>query len=443
MGIFQTAVRNMSYVHSEIESLFKLMGLKFLSASRHKIYQAIIGKGIMDLTKGVLEQNILCAKEFEKSEAGYHQEPIERELGWSEQQISKMTTKDANAVLSTLGFPLSGTIAEKKRNVTLLNQTAHENKRQCMELYGHTNFVRQSAAADCSWLTRTFGKNAKSNCGQVTLMHQGTGLPIAHATRIITCATCQKAKTKGTQIPDHDCQVNHAGKSIKSMEPEMICELTLFLRQKHNLVTAQMCMDGDATPINHLQLKLLHDPAFRWLGEKAIVCMKSDDNHRNKTTKNHIYTTNTELTEVVGKKKVPPLDVKRDAPHLARITNLIRIQHISWQFVSSDKRQESFCETMNNIAAHYFNDDPGVHASCERICPKNCCVVKARQHNSLVAVMDVFKGMRSWRENFSPLQDCMKQQFLFRIANVLKGFLFFFGATSHPRSAGVVESGGV
>jgi len=29
MGIFQTAVRNMSYVHSEIQSLFKLMGLKF------------------------------------------------------------------------------------------------------------------------------------------------------------------------------------------------------------------------------------------------------------------------------------------------------------------------------------------------------------------------------------------------------------------------------
>ena len=140
-------------------------------------------------------------------------------------------------------------------------------------------------------------------------MDRGTGLPIDDAIRIITCATCQKAISKGTQIPDHDCQVNHAGKSIKSMEPEMICELTLFLRQKHNLVTAQMCMDGDATPINHLQLKLLHDPAFRWLGEKAIVCMKSDDHHCNKTTKNHIYTTNTELTEVVGKKKVPPLDV--------------------------------------------------------------------------------------------------------------------------------------
>ena len=139
-----------------------------------------------------------------------------------------MTTKDANAVLSTLGFPLSGTIAEKKRNVTLLNQTAHENKRQCMELYGHTNFMRQSAAADCSWLTRTFVKNAKSNCGQVTLMHQAAHCP-CHPDYSLFYATCQKAKTKGTQIPDHDCQVNHAGKSIKSMEPEMICELTLFL----------------------------------------------------------------------------------------------------------------------------------------------------------------------------------------------------------------------
>ena len=142
------------------------MGLKFRSARRHDIYQANIGKDIMDLTEGVLEQKIQCAKEFENSESGYHQEPIERELGWSEQQISKITTKDANAVLSMLGFPFSGTIAEKKRNITLLNQTAFKQK-TVHRIVWHTNLVRQSAAADCSWLTRTFGKNMKNNCGQV------------------------------------------------------------------------------------------------------------------------------------------------------------------------------------------------------------------------------------------------------------------------------------
>ena len=76
----------------------------------------------------------------------------------------------------------------------------------------------------------------------------------------------------------------------------MICELTAKLRDC-GLVLAQLSFDGDATPINHLQNKLVNDPAFCLMGEKQIVVMKSDDNQHNKSTKNAIYKINAELTE--------------------------------------------------------------------------------------------------------------------------------------------------
>ena len=71
------------------------------------------------------------------------------------------------------------------------------------------------------------------------------------------------------------------------------------------------------------------------MGKKQIVAMKSDDNHRNKTTKNAIHKFNTELIETIGNRKHPPLDVNKDAAHLGRISNLVRIQHISWYFPST------------------------------------------------------------------------------------------------------------
>ena len=129
--------------------------------------------------------------------------------------------------------------------------------------------------------------------------------------------------------------------------------------------------------------------------------MKSDDNHRNKTTKNAIYKINTELTEVVNKKKHPPLDVKTDAPHLGRITNLVRIQHISWYFETQQERQDSFCKTMANIAEHYFNTDKGVHGSCEELCPKYCCVVKARRRNAILLVLKKMRSVAQWSELLS------------------------------------------
>ena len=132
---------------------------------------------------------------------------------------------------------------------------------------------------------------------------------------------------------------------------EMICELTASLRDQ-GLVIAQLAWDCDATPIHHLQNKLVFDPAFRFMGEKQIVAMKSDDNHRNKTTKNAIHKFNTELIETIGNRKHPPLDVNKDAAHLGRIWNLVRIQHISRYCPSPQERQTSFanrCRTYQRI----------------------------------------------------------------------------------------------
>ena len=251
MKTFQVAIRNIGFVYSEVECLFQLMGLKFLTRAKQKMYEGLVGEKIFLLQEEVLSDNLKKAVQFEKSKDGYFQTPIERSLGWSNEQISKMQVKQCNAVLTSLGFPSNGNLPILRRKVALLNLTAYENKKQCEEMYGHTNFVRGCVAADCSWLTRTFGNNAKSNCGQVTIIHQGTGLPIAHTVRVITCATCEKATKKGEQPADHECKVNHAGKSIKSMEPEMICELTNELKNK-GYVSSQLAADGDAAPINHL-----------------------------------------------------------------------------------------------------------------------------------------------------------------------------------------------
>ena len=386
-----------------------------------------MGEKNSEVLKQVLEENLENAITFEKSESGYHQNPIDRDLGWTDSQVEKFKVKECDAVLTSLGFPCNGLLLEKQTKLKLLNRTAHENKRQCEAMYGHSDFTRGSGAADCSWLTRTFGKNAKSNCGQVTVIHQGTGLPLAHTTRVITCSTCERAKTKGTEPVEHECRVNHEGKSIKSMEPEMICELTASLRDRR-LVIAQLALDGDATPINHLQNKLVFDPAFRFMGEKQIVAMKSDDNHRNKTTKNAIHKFNTELIETIGNRKHPPLDVNKDAAHLGRISNLVRIQHISWYFPSPQERQTSFCKSMQNISAHYFNDDPGVHATCELLCPKNCCVVKARRSNAVFEVIHLLTRSRMWWHKIAP-SNCgtksTQKAFLGKIAIAIYKFAFF------------------
>ena len=67
-------------------------------------------------------------------------------------------------------------------------------------------------------------------------------------------------------------------------------------------------------------------------------------------------------------------DVKTDAPHLGRITHLVRIQPTSWFFETQQERQDSGSKTMANIAEHYFNTGKGVHGSCEELCPKNTAV---------------------------------------------------------------------
>ena len=192
--------------------------------------------------------------------------------------------------------------------------------------------------------------------------------------------------------------------------------------------SSQLSFDGDATPINHLQNKLVNDPAFRLMGEKQIVAMKSDDNHRNKSTKNAIHKINTELTEKAGNRKHPPLDVNKDAAHLSRISNLVRIQHISWYFPSPMDRQKSFCKSMQNIAAHYFNDDPGVHATCEALCPKYCCVVKARRSNAVFEVMEFIKHSKTWWQFISPSHcktKAKKKVFLGKIATLIYQYAFF------------------
>ena len=61
-----------------------------------------------------------------------------------------------------------------------------------------------------------------------------------------------RQKVALVNLTAHECKVNHAGKPIKSMESEVICELTNDFKNK-GFVSAQLAVDGDATLINHLQ----------------------------------------------------------------------------------------------------------------------------------------------------------------------------------------------
>ena len=66
--VFQVAIRNIGFVFAEVETLFNLMGSN------------------LEFLKQVLEENLENAITFEKSESGYHQNPIDRDLGLTKSQ---------------------------------------------------------------------------------------------------------------------------------------------------------------------------------------------------------------------------------------------------------------------------------------------------------------------------------------------------------------------
>ena len=64
----------------------------------------------------MLEENLENAITFEKSESGYHQNPIDRDLGWTDSQVEKFKVKECEAVLTSLGFHAMACCWKSKQN---------------------------------------------------------------------------------------------------------------------------------------------------------------------------------------------------------------------------------------------------------------------------------------------------------------------------------------
>ena len=71
------------------------------------------------------------------------------------------------------------------------------------------------------------------------------------------------------------------------------------------------------------------------------------------------------------------------ATNLARLPNLVKCQLLQSD-LSFDYQCELFSKRVNNICAHYFNDDAGSHQSCMDVGFYNSEVVQTWVHNALV-----------------------------------------------------------
>ena len=106
MKTFQVAIRNIGFVYSEVECLFQLMGLKFLTRAKQKMYEGLVGEKIFLLQEEVLSDNLKKAVQFEKSKDGYFQTPIEGSLGGQMSKFPKyfcvVKARRRNAILLVL-----------------------------------------------------------------------------------------------------------------------------------------------------------------------------------------------------------------------------------------------------------------------------------------------------------------------------------------------------
>ena len=147
------------------------------------------------------------------------------------------------------------------------------------------------------------------------------------------------------------------------MESQAILESCRRLIEEDGCVVAQLGLDGDATTQALCQTELLENPAQRLFGGESILDMGADDRHLIKCNKDHLYNANNANIEVVNKKKVKPMEEPHDCYYLARLPNLIKCQLLQ-SGLSFDDQRELFSKRVNNICAHYFNDDAGRHQSC-------------------------------------------------------------------------------
>ena len=388
VGCLAVASHNISFVETEVSFLFSCLGLQFPST---KTFQTVVDRvrgHINEMTKESLNENI--SEEKIQSLKNFPQQAPQRNAfqncPYSADELRKLKVPQLKAF-----FQSAQIATTKDRKADLIDKclslktNEDELRNQVAAKYGQRNWVRGRVSADGSYPVRGFKNAAWSNYCQVVLFGQETKLPIYFGYRCITCATCERAKTIGKEI-NHKCFVNYDG-AITTMESDITTEGVLELL-KQGFIAAEVTLDADCNTQSKLQETLIKEPIRILKGGESLVDVTYDMNHICKASKNEMYKICDRVTVTHEKKKYPPMIPKFDAIYLSRLLNHTRYTVINRDDMSFNQKVEMYTMHVHNYAPHYFNDDPGVHSTCAKICPHSCRVVVTRRMNRINMLKD-------------------------------------------------------
>ena len=384
------ASKNMSWVVSEMQMLFAVLGVAFFSAHKFQLLRDYQGEEIIKLTEEVVSANLQREIELVKDGKGLPQGVRnDRRTAYTRNELNAMRSDQLKAVLDEIGFP---SLNKKEERLEALNLLLFETDEEKMKLftdkYGNVQMWRLHVGADGSWAFRSYNNNVKSPFGQAALIGACTKSVIAWGHRILKCDICSRAENAQKVAKAHKCQINHQG-SVKSMESEIILECFNKLVEK-NCVIGQIALDGDSTTLSLLQKTLIKEIAYRVYGGEVIVDMKADDRHLNKTIKDRVYNAmNANIRVRKGTPKCKPIKEPQDCYKLGKLPSLLRAQLQAQNNMSFEEKVDKFQKRLRNALAHYFNDEKGKHSSCMECGFEDCEVVQAQFHNSLATLWRV------------------------------------------------------
>lgn len=105
--------------------------------------------------------------------------------------------------------------------------------------------------ADACWSKRSYKSNYSSLAGVGTIIGLNSGKVLHISVKNKYCVICMRAKNKGNEPRQHQCNINHKGSST-SMEQAAIVEGFKNSEKKHNLIYSQLIADGDASTYKNI-----------------------------------------------------------------------------------------------------------------------------------------------------------------------------------------------
>lgn len=402
------ASKDMSFSRTDQEMLARVQGMEqYFSAERFKLLREEQGTILLTMTQTVIEQNLELEKKLVREGKGLPQNPSTRAKRFEEHEIDSMKGNELAGLLEECGFPKMKLVDQRKEIVKLLLcETPEECYLKIIQKYGESLVVyRIQVGADASWIIRAYQNASRSPFGQAALIGACSRLVIAWSYRIMKCLACTRAQLSGKTAPPHQCWINHTG-TVKSMESEMILEMCQSLLSR-GIVVSEIALDGDSTTYSLLQQELVRDPLQRLYGGESVVDMKADDRHLKKCLKDHLYNAmNENLQDFPGiRAKVKPMKEPYDPYYLSGLPNLLKCQLQKAAQIPFHRKVEIFIQQVNNISAHYFNDDPAVHGSCLHVGFFKCEVQQANMHNAL-SVLSCVPVLRE-AESFVSIISCI------------------------------------